>query len=200
MCLHSRAYDPIVEQTRVGRSGPGTGRGRTLAVNGNEGAAMDDLDHHERTHRGRHRASGIRRRHRDPGRPDHGGGASRKPHVRCGAGDRRRGSSGHTRFRRHPHALRWAGVLGQAGHAVELAWRHDGRDGELRRRLRSGAPGEGRRSRAVNGERRGHPRHGAPRGHPVGLGEFWRLPRRDRHAVCRWTSERRCHTSLCGST
>ncbi len=62
--------------------------------------------------------------------------------------------------------------LGQAGHAVELARGHDGRDGELRRGLCTGASGFRGRSRAVDGERRGHSRHRTPRGHSVGLGSF----------------------------
>jgi predicted amidohydrolase YtcJ len=43
--------------------------------------------------------------------------------------------------RRHPHPLRRPGDLGLAALAVVLARRHDDRDGQLRRRLRAGAPG-----------------------------------------------------------
>ncbi len=44
-------------------------------------------------------------------------------------------------LRRHPHPLRRPGDLGRAAGAVELARRDDGGDGQLRRRLRAGAPG-----------------------------------------------------------
>ena len=55
--------------------------------------------------------------------------------------------------------------------AVELARRDDGRDGQLRRRLRAGAPGRPRAADRADGGRRGHPRRGAARGPDVGLAE-----------------------------
>ena len=53
-----------------------------------------------------------------------------------GGGDRRQGQAGHARLRRHPHALRRPGGVGQPHGAVLLARRHHRRDGQLRRRLR----------------------------------------------------------------
>ena len=54
--------------------------------------------------------------------------------------DRRRRRARHARLRRHPHPLRRPGDVGRAPRAVGVARRHDGRDGQLRRRVRAGAP------------------------------------------------------------
>ena len=56
-------------------------------------------------------------------------------------------------------------------HAVELARRDDGRDGQLRRRLRAGAPRRRGLPDRADGGRRGHPRHRAARGHRLGVGD-----------------------------
>ena len=63
---------------------------------------------------------------------------------------------------------------------VELARRHHRRDGQLRRRLRPGRPGQARVAHPAHGGRRGHPRHRAGRGHVVELGDLPRVPRRAR--------------------
>ena len=99
----------------------------------------------------------------------------------AGARDARRARQARdARLRRHPHPLRRPGHLGPAAHAVVLARRHDGRDGQLRRRLRAGAPGRRAVPDRPDGGRRGHPGHRARRGHALGLGELPRVPRRAR--------------------
>ena len=76
-----------------------------------------------------HRRRGHRRRphHRGRARSTAGpaGGRRRRPARAAGLG-------------RHPHPLRRPGHLGSRRHAVELARRHHGRHGQLRRRLRAG--------------------------------------------------------------
>ncbi len=139
--------------------------------------AVDDGTHH----RGR-RARRARRRRGPPHR-------------------RRRRPARHPRLRRPPHALRRPGHLGPAAHAVVLARRHHRGDGQLRRRLRAGAPGPGGLAHPAHGGRRGHPRHRAQRGHHLGLGDLPRVPRRARHdAADVSTSARRCRTARCART
>ena len=55
------------------------------------------------------------------------------------AHDRRRRRGRRARVRRHPHPLRRSGDVGRAPRPVGVARRHDGRDGQLRRRLRARA-------------------------------------------------------------
>ena len=88
-------------------------------------------------------------------------------------------------LRRHPHPLRRPGLLGQAGHTVVVARRDDGCHGQLWRRLRTRAAGDGGRARRPDGGRRGHPGHRPARGHPVGVGDVRAVPRHDRHALQR---------------
>ena len=97
----------------------------------------------------------ARRAHRGDGRRDGHGRARRRRRRR-----RRR-----ARIRRHPHALRRAGVLGP--HAVHLAVarRDDGGDGQLRLRHRADASGPPRPDPAHAGERRGHVARRHPRRH-----------------------------------
>ena len=52
----------------------------------------------------------------------------------------------------------------------QLARRHDRGHGQLRRRLRTGAPRPARMADRAHGGCRGHPRHGAGRGHHGGTG------------------------------
>ena len=54
---------------------------------------------------------------------------------------RRRRRLGDAGLRRHPHPLRRPGHLGRDLLAEHPPWRDDGGDGQLRRRLRAGAPG-----------------------------------------------------------
>ena len=68
---------------------------------------------------------------------------------------------------------------------VVLARRHHRGDGQLRRRLRPGAPRPGGLAHRAHGGRRGHPRHRAQRGHHLGLGDLPRVPRRARFHAAR---------------
>ncbi len=72
------------------------------------------------------------------------------------AHDRRRRLRRRARLRRHPHALRRAGLLGPHADDLAVARRHLGRDGELRLRRRADAPGASRAHPAHARERRGH--------------------------------------------
>ena len=62
------------------------------------------------------------------------------------------------------------GDVGPVAHAVVVARRHHGRDGQLRRRLRAGRPRPSRVADRADGGRGGHPGHGADRGHVSGSG------------------------------
>ena len=73
-------------------------------------------------------------------------------------------------LRRHPHPLRRPGHLGHPARPVQLARRHHGRDGQLRRRVRPRPPGRPRPPHRADGGRRGHPRRRPPRGPVVGRG------------------------------
>ena len=57
--------------------------------------------------------------------------------------------------------------------------------GQLRRRVRAGAPGRREVADQPDGGRRGHPRHRARRGHRLELGDVPRVPRRARPARVR---------------
>ncbi len=63
---------------------------------------------------------------------------------------------------------------------VVVARRHHRRDGQLRRRLRAGAPRRPRPADRADGGRRGHPRRGAARGPRLVVAELRRIPRRAR--------------------
>ena len=82
--------------------------------------------------------AGRHRRRRDRGRPDRRGRHVRGPGA---AHDRRARRARDAGLRRHPHALRRPGRVGRGAGAVVAARRDDVRDGQLRRRLRAGAPG-----------------------------------------------------------
>ena len=99
---------------------------------------------------------------------------------RGAARDRRRRPARHARLRRHPHALRRSGHVGPAAHAVVLARRHHGRDGQLRRRLRARRARPSRLAHRADGRRRGHSRRRAVSRHPVGVGVVPRVPRHAR--------------------
>ena len=128
--------------------------------------------------------------------------------VEVGRGRRRRGTRGrrrrrarHARLRRHPHALRRPGHVGHAAGAVVVARRHHRRDGQLRRRLRAGAPGRPPAADRADGRRRGHPRRRAARGPVVGVADVRRVPRRRRRAArTTSTSARSSRTARCGCT
>ena len=146
--------------------------------------------HGERRHGARPGDPG-RPRGRRAGRRARGGGRRRRRrhhHRRRGGagpgtrGDRRRRPARHARVRRHPHPLRRPGHVGLPHDPLELARRDDGRDGQLRRRLRAGAPRRARPADLAHGGRRGHPRRGARRGHRLDVGELRRIPRRRRAA------------------
>ena len=86
--------------------------------------------------------------------------------------------------------------------AVVLARRHHRRDGQLRRRLRAGAPRPARVADRAHGGRRGHPRRGAVGRASSGGGrrfpEF--LDVLEHAASSRSTSARRCRTARCAAT
>ena len=88
-------------------------------------------------------------------------------------------------LRRHPHPLRRPVHLGHRAGPVQLARRHDGRDGQLRRRLRARPPGRPRPPDRADGGRRGHPRRRPPRGPLVGVAVVPRVPRRHRRQAPR---------------
>ena len=104
-------------------------------------------------------------------------------------------------LRRHPHALRRAGHLGPAPHAVVLA-RRDHRDPrQLRRGLRAGRARPAHVARRADGGRRGHPGLRARRGHPLGVGVVRRVPRRARaHAARGRRRHPRARTRRCAPT
>ena len=102
------------------------------------------------------------RRHRHRGRP-----GRRRGREEIDAD----GAARHARLRRRAHALRRPGHLGPAAHAVVLARRHHGRDGQLRRRLRAGAARPPRLADRPDGGRRGHPRRRAVEGIEWELGD-----------------------------
>ena len=139
--------------------------------------------------RGPGRAGGRRPGRRAPAgrrgggrRGDHRRGPGARPGRR---GDRRRRPARHPGLRRHPHALRRAGDLGRAHDAVELARRHDGGHGQLRRRLRTGAARCAPAPDLAHGRRRGHSGCRARRGDRLVLGELRRVSRRRRAAPAR---------------
>ena len=86
--------------------------------------------------------------------------------------DRCRRRLGDARLRRHPHPLRRPGHLGRDLLAEHPSRRDHGGDGQLRRRLRAGEEGPGRRADQADGRRGGHPRRRARRRHPLELGEL----------------------------
>ena len=112
-----------------------------------------------------------RRRRADAGRRRRG---ERSP------GDRRGRRRRDARLRRRAHALRRTGDLGFAGVLVLLARGHDGRHGQLRRRLRAGAAGSKALVHRADGGGRGHPCGGARRGALLGLADVSGVSRRDR--------------------
>ena len=96
-------------------------------------------------------------------------------HAAGSAGDcrpqhRRRWAAAHPRLGRRPHALRRAGVVGSVSHPVVVARRHLGRDGQLRRRFRTGRTRSARVADRADGRCRGHPRLGDDRRHHPGSG------------------------------
>ena len=101
-------------------------------------------------------APGRARRRRHPGR------AASPRSARCsGAAARTLDAGGlrrRARLRRHPHALRRAGLLGPDAHDLALARRDDGRDGQLRLRRRADAARASRPHPAHAREGRGHVR------------------------------------------
>ena len=114
---------------------------------------------------------------------------------------RRRRPARHARLRRPPRPLRRPGHLGRAPVAVVVARRHHGGGRQLRRGLRSGAPGRPRPAHRAHGGRRGHPRRRAARGPAVDAGS--RSPSsstRSTAAPTTSTSPRRCPTARCGCT
>ena len=149
-----------------------------------EGARHDRArpDHPRRHRDRRHRRPGPDRRRRRDRRRRHGGRPGRR---RRDARRRRRRAAGHARLRRHPHALRRAGVVGRADGAVGLARRHHGGERQLRCRLRAGASGRPRPADRADGGRRGHPRHRAARRALVGLADLRRVHGRARDAGVR---------------
>ena len=84
--------------------------------------------------------------------------------------DRRHRAARHARLRRHPHALRRPGHVGPAARAVVGPRRHHRRRGQLRRRLRAGAPRRRGVAHRADGGRRGHPRHRAAARASTGAG------------------------------
>ena len=107
----------------------------------------------------------CRDRQRQGGRDRPGDGGGQAHHRRARAG-------GDARLRRSAHALRRADLLGRRGHALVLAWRHHGGDGQLRRRHRALQARDARDRHARPGERRGHPVRRAEQGHHLGLGDL----------------------------
>ena len=70
-------------------------------------------------------------------------------------------------------------------HPEQLARRHHGGHGQLRRGLRARAARRPRPAHLAHGGRRGHPRRRARRGDRVDVGELRRVPRRGRAAAPR---------------
>ncbi len=125
------------------------------------------------------------RRRRHPRRPHR---ARRRPR-RCGrrldACHRRRGHGRRTRVRRHPHALRRAGAVGPAVHAVAVPRRHDRHRRQLRVHDRADHRRRRRLPHAHDGDRRGHvPRLAAGRPR-VGLALVRRVARPHRRQARR---------------
>ena len=105
-----------------------------------------------------------RRRARPTSRSRRAHRRGRPRRRRRDARHRRRRRARHAGLRRHPHPLRRPGHVGRASPAVGVARRHHRRHGQLRRRLRAGAPARPRPADRADGGRRGHPRRRAPRG------------------------------------
>ncbi len=147
--------------------------------------AFPPARHPQRSGHRRYRRAGGARRRRCPRRRDHRGRSPRRCHGR--RRDRRRRPGGHAGVRGHPHALRRPGDLGPRAGPVERARRDLAGHGQLRRRLRPGAPDPGAARLADRDARRGrgHPRDRPRRGSGVGLGDVPRLPRRPRPAPLR---------------
>ena len=141
-CPASRSrptWSPSASRSRPGRRRASCSNPATSPRPRSSQDCADARPRGARGHGGRrHRRAGPDRGRRGRRRPDRGDRPGRRPGP---SHPRRRRPGGDPGVRRHPHALRRAGHVGSAPHAVVLARRDHGDPRQLRRGLRAGRAG-----------------------------------------------------------